>query len=198
MTDNQKREALLSKLDLLDGRKQKVTAAEHAQVYQRQLSRAYEKKSYKLVLVLKKISNAQHPKGPLKPGKIFYCPRPEHAPPLKPSFSLLIMLICCIIQTFHNPFSLWRTTLFFGGDLSPSILILSSDGRPSCPQMKLSLEGSQGHKWKAEESTVQQVRVLFFAYRSFFLFLSKIFYHLRAEILSGEPFRMLVKCGYPL
>lgn len=49
MTDNQKREALLSKLDLLDskGEKKRLRAAEHAQVYQRQLSRAYEKKSYK-------------------------------------------------------------------------------------------------------------------------------------------------------
>jgi hypothetical protein len=49
MTDNQKREALLSKLDLLDsidGRKKRLRAAEHAQVYQRQLSRAYEKKSH--------------------------------------------------------------------------------------------------------------------------------------------------------
>jgi hypothetical protein len=43
MTDNQKREALLSKLDLLDsmGEKKRLRAAEHAQVYQRQLSRAY-------------------------------------------------------------------------------------------------------------------------------------------------------------
>lgn len=68
MTDNQKREALLSKLDLLDsidGRKKRLRAAEHAQVYQRQLSRAYEKKSH--INVLKKISNAQHPKGQLKP-----------------------------------------------------------------------------------------------------------------------------------
>ena len=48
MTDNQKREALLSKLDLLDRweRKKRLRAAEHAQVYQRQLSRAYEKKSH--------------------------------------------------------------------------------------------------------------------------------------------------------
>lgn len=47
MTDNQKREALLSKLDLLDsmGEKKRLRAAEHAQVYQRQLSRAYD--SYK-------------------------------------------------------------------------------------------------------------------------------------------------------
>ena len=46
MTDNQKREALLSKLDLLDsidGRKKRLRAAEHAQVYQRQLSRALDR-----------------------------------------------------------------------------------------------------------------------------------------------------------
>jgi hypothetical protein len=42
LTDNERREALLSQFELLDGRR--LRAAEHAQIYQRRLSRAYERK----------------------------------------------------------------------------------------------------------------------------------------------------------
>lgn len=66
MTDNQKREALLSKLYLLDSMGEKKG-------YERQSthksinvnSAALMQKNH--INVLKKISNAQHPKGQLKP-----------------------------------------------------------------------------------------------------------------------------------
>ena len=73
MIEDQRREALLLQLDLLDERR--IKAAEHAQVYRKRIARAYDKhvkeRKFKVGdFVLKRIAPSQlpHPRGKLRPN----------------------------------------------------------------------------------------------------------------------------------